>query len=273
MSAMPGVPRFYPLVSLFLILSFISLMQNSANGNPSKTDTARRLAKNLPFLRRSQPSSNNPFSRLASRSRPGGNNRQTAGTKLMSWSGRFLGSPLYDVVFIIDESGSIPSDQFNKALSAIRLLIGHALLGTKFAAIKFSDKAHLLFNFVSPDQAKTKLMNVPQNGGLTNTQDALKMARNLFLNPAASGHRQNARRLVVVVTDGNSNKQSHQTVPQAIQLKGIGTRVMVIAVGNYGASGRKEMKDITCYPPGENLFFVDDFNDMYQVTFMAINSI
>lgn len=32
MSAMPGVPRFYPLVSLFLILSFISLMQNSANG-------------------------------------------------------------------------------------------------------------------------------------------------------------------------------------------------------------------------------------------------
>ena len=191
----------------------------------------------------------------------------------MSWSGRFLGSPLYDVVFIIDESGSIPSDQFNKGLSAIRLLIGHALLGTKFAAIKFSDKAHLLFNFVSPDQAKTKLMNVPQNGGLTNTQDALKMARNLFLNPAASGHRQNARRLAVVVTDGNSNKQSHQTVPQAIQLKGIGTRVMVIAVGNYGASGRKEMEDIASYPPGENLFFVDDFNDMYQVTFMAINSI
>ena len=32
MSAMPGVPRFYPLVSLFLILSFISLMQNSAYG-------------------------------------------------------------------------------------------------------------------------------------------------------------------------------------------------------------------------------------------------
>ena len=192
----------------------------------------------------------------------------------MSWSGRDLGSPLYDVVFIIDDSGSIPSDQFNKGLSAIRLLIGDALLGTKFAAIKFSDKAHLLFNFVSPDQAKTKLLNVPRNNGWTNTQDALKMARrDLFLNPAASGHGQYARRLAVVVTDGNSNIQRDQTIPQAIQLKGIGTRVMVIAVGNYGDSGRKEMKDIASYPPGENLFFVDDFNDMYQVTFMAINSI
>lgn len=249
--------------------SFIDLIL----GNPSKTDTARRLAQNLPFLRRSQPSSNNPFSRLPSRSRPGGNNRQTASVKFKSWSGRYLGSPLHDVVFIIDDSGSIPSDQFNKGLSAIRLLIGDASLGTKFAAIKFSDKAHLLFNFVSPDQAKTKLLNVPQNGGWTNTQDALKMARNLFLNPAASGHRQNARRLAVVVTDGNSNIQRDQTIPQAIQLKGIGTRVMVIAVGNYGDSGRKEMKDIASYPPEENLFFVDDFNDMYQVTFMAINSI
>ena len=246
--------------------SFIDLIL----GNPSKTDTARRLAKNLPFLRRSQPSSNNPFSRLPSRSRPGGNNRQTAGTKLMLWSGRGLGSPLYDVVFIIDDSGSIPSDQFNKGLSAIRLLIGDASPGTKFAAIKFSNKAHLLFNFVSPDQAKKKLLNVPRNNGMTNTQDALKMARrDLFLNPAASGSRQNAHRMAVVVTDGNSNVQPDQTVPQAIQLKGIGTRVMVIAVGNYRDSGRKEMKDIASHPSDKNFFVVDDFNAFHQVANMV----
>ena len=190
----------------------------------------------------------------------------------MSWSGRDLGSPLYDVVFIIDDSGSIPSDQFNKGLSAIRLLIGDASLGTKFAAIKFSDKAHLLFNFVSPDQAKTKLLNVPRNNGWTNTQDALKMARrDLFLNPAASGHRQYARRLAVVVTDGNSNIQRDQTIPQAIQLKGIGTRVMVIAVGNYGDSGRKEMAGIASYPAKDNLFNVGDFDEMQEVVLMALS--
>ena len=190
----------------------------------------------------------------------------------MSWSGRDLGSPLYDVVFIIDDSGSIPSDQFNKGLSAIRLLIGDALLGTKFAAIKFSDKAHLLFNFVSPDQAKTKLLNVAQNRGMTNTQDALKMARrDLFLNPAASGHRQNAHRWAFVVTDGNSNIQRDQTVTQALQLKGIGTRVMVIAVGNYGDSGRKEMVGIASYPATDNVFNVGDFDEMQEVVLMALS--
>lgn len=233
-------------------------------------NTARRLAKNLPFLRGSQSSSNNPFSRLPSRSRPGGNTRQTFGGsyKLLSVD---LG-PLYDVVFIIDDSGSIPFDQFKKGLSAIRLLIGDAKSGSKFAAIKFSDKANLLFNFVSPNQARTKLLNVAQNGGMTNTQDALKMARrDLFLNPAASGHRQNAHRLAVVVTDGNSNIQQDQTVPQANQLKGIGTRVMVIAVGNYGDSGRKEMKDIASYPSEKNLYVVDDFDTMNQLVGMALS--
>ena len=191
----------------------------------------------------------------------------------MSWSGRDRSSPLCDVVLIIDESGSIPLDQFKKGLSAIRLLIGDASLGTKFAAIKFSNKAHLLFNFVSPAQAKTKLSNVARNGGMTNTQDALKMARDLFLNPAASGHRQNAYRMAVVVTDGLSNIQPGQTIPQAIQLKGIGTRVMVIAVGNYGDSGSKEMKDIASHPSRDNIYVVDDFDAMYQVVDMAINSI
>ena len=236
-------------------------------------DTARRLAKNLLFLRRSQPSSNNPFSRFPSRSRPGGNTGGAFAPSFNLKSGSNDRGSLYDVVFIIDESGSIPFDQFNKGLSAIRLLLGDAKPGSKYAAIKFSDKANLLFNFVSPDQAKTKLLNVPQKGGWTNTQDALKMARNLFLNPATSGHRQNALRLAVVVTDGNSNQQSHQTVPQAIQLKGIGTRVMVIAVGNYGDSGSKEMKDIASHPFRDNIYVVDDFDAMYQVMYMALNII
>ena len=238
-------------------------------------DTARRLAKNLLFLRRSQPSSNNPFSRLPSRSRPGGNTGAFAPSYSLMSGSNDRGS-LYDLVFIIDDSGSIPFDQFNKGLSTIRLLIGGAKLGSKFAAIKFSDKANLLFNFVSPDQAKTKLLNVGQKGGMTNTQDALKMARrDLFLNPAASGHRQNAHRWAFVVTDGNSNIQRDQTVPEALHLKGIGTRVIVIAVGNYGDSGRKEMKDIASYPSDANFYAVDDFTAFQDVvqTVLSLNSI
>ena len=97
--------------------------------------------------------------------------------------------------------------------------------------------------------AANKLLKVAHGAGmtniLTNTQDVLKMARrDIFLNPAASGHGKNANRLTVVVTDGNSNIQRDQTVPQAIQLKSTGAEVMVFAVGNFGASEHQEIKDI-----------------------------
>ena len=182
---------------------------------------------------------------------------------------------LHDAVFIIDDSGSIPSDDFNKGLKALRTMIERAQSehpGSKFAAIKFSNQATLLFNFISPDQAKKKLLNVVHSGGLTNTQDALKMARrDLFLNPAASGHRHFAVRLVIVITDGGSNIQSDQTVVQATLLKKYGTEALVLPAGNYfGALERKEINSIASYPPKENVFYLHNFQYMLAVVEMAV---
>ena len=204
-------------------------------------DTARRLVKNLPFLRQPQSPDFPPPLRF------------------------------FDVVFIIDDSGSISRDQFNKGLNAIRLLIGKATRLANFAAIKFSNKATLLFTFVSPGQAMGKLWNVARNPGMTNTQDALKMARNLFQNPAASKHRNDAEKVAVVVTDGKSNVEQDQTVLQARQLKRSGTRVIVIAVGSYGNAGLKEMKDIASKPSDKNVYVVDDFDALQQVVRMALS--
>lgn len=175
-----------------------------------------------------------------------------------------------DVIFIIDESGSIPPDQFKKGLHALTYFIDASSWNTKFAAIKYSGKATLLFNFVSLSEAKKKLKNVPQAGGSTNTQEALKMARtDLFLNPAASGHRQSAHRVVVVVTDGESNVQGDQTVPQANLLKSIGAKIIVIGVGSYGDSGYQELKNIASHPPGENLSEIKTFFEFDRVANMV----
>ena len=115
------------------------------------------------------------------------------------------------------------------------------------------------------------MLNVVHSGGLTNTQDALKMARrDLFLNPAASGHRRLATRLAIVITDGGSNIQSDQTVEQARLLKNIRTEVLVLAVGNFGASGRKEILSIASDPPKENVFYLHDFPNMLAVVEMAV---
>ena len=214
---------------------------------------ARRLAKKLPFLRHKP--TRNPYELILNSVDDTDDTSQ------------------HDAVFIIDDSGSIPSDDFNKGLKALRTMIEGAQSehpGSKFAAIKFSDQATLLFNFISPDQAKKKLLNVVHSGGLTNTQDALKMARrDLFLNPAASGHRPLATRLAIVITDGGSNIQSDQTVEQARLLKNIRTEVLVLAVGNFGASGRKEINSIAS-DPEENVFYLHNFPYMLAVVEMAV---
>ena len=114
-------------------------------------------------------------------------------------------------------------------------------------------------------------MNVAHTGGVTNTQHALRMARrDLFQNPLASGHRQLASKLAVVMTDGLSNIQPDQTVPQARLLKGIGTEVLVIAVGNFGAAGRKEICDIASQPCSDTVFDLRNYRDMIEVAEMAV---
>lgn len=191
--------------------------------------------------------------------------------KAVGWGIQVSAVYKYDVVFIIDASGSIPSNEFQKGVSAIRYLIEKADPSSKFAVIKFSNQATLLFNFISPDEAKTKLLNVAHTGGATNTQHALRMARtDLFQNPLASGHRQLASKLAVVITDGLSNIQRDQTVPQATLLKGTGTEVLVIAVGNFGVAGRKEICDIASHPCPETVFNLDNYRDMLEIAEMAV---
>ncbi|XP_068725327.1 integrin alpha-X-like isoform X2 [Montipora capricornis] len=247
MSARSGL-RFYALFSMFVLLS-VCMMQNPANGNPSKEKTARRLAKKLPFLSKQGKIMGDVFG-------PAFVHNTVDDT--------------YDVVFIIDVSGSIPSNEFHKGVSAVRYLIEKADPSSKFAVIKFSNQATLLFNFISPDKAKTKLMNVAHTGGATNTQHALRMARrDLFQNPSASGHRQLASKLAVVITDGFSNIQRDQTVPQATLLKGIGTEVLVIAVGNFGAAGLKEICDIASQPCNETVFNLDNYINVLEIAKMA----
>ena len=216
---------------------------------PSKFQTAKGLSSNLPFLARHA-------------------NQQSSLAKVFpSLELKRMNQTVvrYDVVFIIDDSGSIPTRQFNLGLEALRILIEKSVFRTKFAAIKFSYEASLLFKFTSPYQAISKLTNVLHSGGLTNTQDALRMAReDLFLNPS-SGHRSGARRVALLLTDGNSNVKRDQTVPQANLLKVIGTEIFVIAVGNYGDSGLQEMKNISSYPYQEHFFRVADLPTAKQV--------
>ena len=136
---------------------------------------------------------------------------------------------------------------------------------TDYAAVKFSTNAHLLFHFVTGCQARINLMNVPYTAGATNTQAALRLARTqLFLNPNLGMNRRGGR-AALVMTDGKSNINKSQTIPQANLLKAAGVEVFVLAVGNYDPAGIQEMRDICSFPYQDHLFRVEDFRSLVDV--------
>lgn len=79
----------------------------------------------------------------------------------------------------------------------------------------------------------------------------------LFEYPS-SGITQGGHRAALVVTDGNSNVNKSQTIPQANLLKATGVEVFVLAVGSYSSARIQEMRDICSPPYQDHLFRVSD---------------
>ena len=50
----------------------------------------------------------------------------------------------------------------------------------------------------------------------------------------------------------------------------IRTEVLVIAVGNFGAAGRKEICDIASHPCSDTVFDLRNYRDMIEVAEMAV---
>ena len=67
------------------------------------------------------------------------------------------------------------------------------------------------------------------------------------------------------MTDGKSNINKSQTIPQANLLKAAGVEVFVLAVGNYNPAGIQEMIGICSVPYEDHLFRVDDFKSLLDV--------
>ena len=87
------------------------------------------------------------------------------------------------------------------------------------------------------------------------------------------GKRFSARKRVLLLTDGQSNIDKAQTIPNAQKLKNIGVQVSVIAVGHHiPLEGIKEMAKVASYPAGHNVYRVSTNSKLVYV-FDVISSI
>ena len=140
----------------------------------------------------------------------------------------------YDVVLMFDASNSIRERDFYKGVKAVLHLIDRAQKNTHFAAITFSDKATVTFNFTDLKTAKNNLHSkVRFIGDATNTQEAFLKCRTELFQNKHSNLRPRAKKRVLLLTDGSSNMNIHLTLYRAFQLKILGVEMFVIGVGNY----------------------------------------
>ncbi|XP_078351092.1 collagen alpha-1(XXII) chain-like isoform X2 [Oculina patagonica] len=140
----------------------------------------------------------------------------------------------YDVVFVFDASNSIRKRDFYKGVKALESLVDKASPNTHYAAIVFSDKATVAFNFTDPATAKHNLhTKIRFIGDKTNTQEAFLKCRTELFQNKHSNIRPRAKKRVLLFTDGSSNMNIHLTLYRAFELKILGVEMFVIGVGNY----------------------------------------
>ena len=120
-----------------------------------------------------------------------------------------------DVGIILDGSGSMRSSNFKKAKEFVQSLIGHFSVSTKathFGIITFSTNPTLEFDLANAKyhdivELKKRVMEIRYPGRWTRTDKALEMAaQKLFTD--AGGDRKDKPNILVVLTDGKTNRGS-----------------------------------------------------------------
>ena len=120
-----------------------------------------------------------------------------------------------DVGLVIDGSTSVGSDNFKKSLEFLSDLVGHLSVspqGTHVGAIAYGSTATVKFNLAKSEyhtlsklQAAIKAFGLL--GGETRTDVAMQLAASGIFSPAA-GDRVDAGNVLVVLTDGKTNRGS-----------------------------------------------------------------
>lgn len=159
--------------------------------------------------------------------------------KLISWFSFLLlleckRIEVLDVVFVIDSSGSIDSNEYNIMKDFMINLVKKADVGknrVRFGAMKYADDPEVLF-YLDDLGTKSEVISALQNdhpkGGNTYTAEALAFSDHMFTEARGSRVHRGVPQVLIVITDGESHDtEKLNATAKALRDKGI----LVLAVG------------------------------------------
>nr|XP_055053129.1 integrin alpha-M-like [Misgurnus anguillicaudatus] len=161
-----------------------------------------------------------------------------------------------NLVFLFDGSESMTTDQFNLNKDFI-VNIMTKQSNIKFAAVQFSKFFRTVFDFnaYQSNLAKEKLMKEPHMHEITNTHGAIKYTLDKLFNNVSSGVNPNARKALVIITDGVPSDVDYDNV-----IKSCDEQNIVRYIIGVGKVDLEKLKKIASEPKDNNTFSIDNYN-------------
>uniref|UniRef100_A0A8C9DJB8 Collagen alpha-5(VI) chain n=1 Tax=Prolemur simus TaxID=1328070 RepID=A0A8C9DJB8_PROSS len=172
---------------------------------------------------------------------------------------------LLDVVFVLDHSGSISSQQREHMMDLTIHLVKKADVGrdrVQFGALKYSEYPEILFYLNTYPNSSAIVENLRRRrdtGGRTFTARALQHADTLFREERGSRIKQNVKQMLIVITDGQSDDRTLLN-DTALKLRNKG--ITIFAVG-IGAANQEELEAMAGNK--NNTIHVDNFDKLKDV--------
>ena len=173
-----------------------------------------------------------------------------------------------DLVFVLDESGSITAGNFEKmkdfCISVVeRIEIGSS--STHVALVKYGDDATIIFDLsegTDKDDIIQQIRDMPYGGGRTHTASALRLCREDIFD-TSNGDRPSATNAIIILTDGASTDES--PIAEARKLHDDGVEVMSVGIGS--GINEDELSEISSpdHLLGVNYFLAADFDELVNV--------
>ena len=173
-----------------------------------------------------------------------------------------------DVVFVLDSSGSLEAN-FELAQNLTKRII-HGLNfdggRTRVGVLVYSNEAMVQFN-LNDYSTKEEVLNAiafTVDGQRTNTFAGIAAMRTDMFS-ATSGDRNGDQNWAVVITDGRSNMNQGETVPEALRAQSQDIRMFAVGIGENGKVDRMEINGIASNPDSDFAYVMQTADEMDSV--------
>ena len=176
-----------------------------------------------------------------------------------------------DLVFVLDSSGSVMKTNWQRVLTFTQHLISNFAIhpdSVRVGVVSYGNHATAHIRLTDYDEEmdlSSAIGKIAFKDQWTNTAEGLRVAREKVFELSPRTTQDGARKVIVMVTDGESNRNQGRTLPEAILTRNSGIEVVVLAVGSQ--ANLVEAAEVAGHD--ENVFVVSNFEKLTKMEFSS----